>query len=422
MSESSDAAGDVRERAAALALPAGLTDAGAAFPTVFLDAGGRDLRRLSPRAQEQLDHALLEALARVHEGPVEGRALLKVHVGEPQCVTRMRPEHVAASARFVRERGASRTVAGDTTVAYTGPRGHRENPQVDARTYLELARRHGWSADGPATVPFVVLDRPASGRNAGFPFAEGQMRRKLHGIQRFQDVFPAGGFDAAGFVVNHAHLTLHGLAGIACCVKSIAMGCSALPGKLRMHQSLLPHFDEERCVLCGRCVDACPEGALSLPPDATSPVLDEQKCIGCGECVSVCATSSRAASLRGEAIHDWTRGAATLCERMADYTVGLMQGKWATTVHVAHLYAATPLCDCVDAAQEPLLEGDIGFLVGKNPFAVDRLAGRLLRRALVEGGREVEEGPLGTAERTANYVQQAYGILAETPLERLPVW
>lgn len=406
-----------------LALPRGLTRADAAWPVVHVDTGPLSLRRPDRRAQAAVDDALRAALERVHGGATPGRALLKVHIGEPKCRTRMRPQHVAATVGYLRDHGASHVAAGDTTVAYSGPRGHRQNPRGRPSAYLRLAARHGWSAAGPAGVPFVVLDRPASSRPGQFLFAEREVRRRLAGVERFHDFFLAGGFDAAHVVVNHAHLTLHALAGVAGCVKSVAMGCSSLPGKLRMHQSLFPRFDAELCVLCGRCVESCPEGALSQPEGAPCPVVDKLACIGCGECVSLCAAGRGAVRLQGEAIEDWERGEANLAERMTDYAVGLMQGKWDATIHVLHLYAVTPLCDCVDAAQKPLVRADLGFLVGKNPFAIDRLAGQLLAEALsthaTEDNARVDPAVLASAAAMAAYAHDTYGIVADPPVERL---
>jgi len=53
-----------------------------------------------------------------------------------------------------------------------------------------------------------------------------------------------------------------------------------------------------RCVPCGACVEACPEGAISLADDGT-PVTDRQRCTVCGVCVDACPTGAR--ELRGAA-------------------------------------------------------------------------------------------------------------------------
>ena len=190
-------------------------------------------------------------------------------------------------------------------------------------------------------------------------------------------------------------------------------------GKLRMHQSLLPDFDAGLCTACGRCVESCPEHALDLPEGATTPGADPELCIGCGECGAVCAR--RAVRLEGEEVTDWQRGEDTLPLRMADYTLGLMADRWERTVHVLHLVNVTERCDCVDAAQEPMLDFDLGFLVGKNPFAMDLMAARRLADALPPDCNGETAPLLKSAERTAAYVHDVYGVLPETPMETITV-
>lgn len=406
-------------RASPLRLPAGLTDPDNAWPIVFIDAGDVALANLESLGR--VNGAIRTALERVHRTALTGQCLLKVHVGEPECTTRMRPEYVPESAVFLRDRGASSVVAGDTTVAYSGPRGHKRNPVDDVTPYLELAREHGWSQDGAAGVPFVVLDRPYTAVPGWFRFEDEKEQRFVDGVRRFRDFWLAGGFASSDFVVDHVHLTLHGLAGFAGCIKGLAMGCSSLEGKLRMHQSLLPSFDADACQACGQCVESCPEGALTLDENDPGPRLDPNSCIGCGECEAVCAVENGAVKLRPQAIEDWGRGQDTLPVRMADYTIGLMNGRWQSTIHVLHMYSVTERCDCLNVRQKPMLERDLGFLVGKNPFAIDRLAERMLAQALDEEGRKADGSLTGSAERTATYVLETYGIVADAPVETMAV-
>jgi uncharacterized Fe-S center protein len=403
---------------AQLDLPSGLVCPDEAFPTVFVDCTKADLRRLDPSTVKEVNDAILHALDTVSPAVQAHQALLKVHIGEPKCATRMRPEYAQSSVRFLREQGVEGIVAGDTTVAYSGPRGHRQNPAEAPRPYLELARKQGWSASGTTGVPFVVLDRPSTAISGRFEFTEEERRCELAGeVERFSDFFLAGGFAASDFVINHAHLTMHGLAGVAGCIKSLAMGCSSLRGKLRMHQSLLPDFDAEVCAACGQCVESCPENALDLPEPAPCPTVDPELCIGCGECEAVCVR--RAVELRGEDIADWQRGEDTLPLRMTDYTMGLMAGRWESTVHVLHMVTITERCDCLDVRQKPMLNQDLGFLVGKNPFAIDLLAAERLGDALPPDRRAEVAPLLRSAERTAAHVNKAYGVVTETRVETL---
>lgn len=387
--------------------------------TIHIDTGDIDLQDADAGVIETLNAAMLRALSWLSPGPIAGKGLLKVHVGESACVTRMRPEYAGANSRFLREMGARGVVCGDTTVAYTGPRGQKENPPGNASRYLELARRHGWSLEGPAGVPFVVLDRPSTSLPGEFEFAEQEKRLEISGVNRFEDFHLAGGFAAADFVINHAHLTLHGLAGLAGCVKSIAMGCSSLKGKLRMHMSLLPFFNPDLCAGCGQCVEQCPEDALTLSEAQSTPEVDPELCIGCGECEAVCANG--AVSVQWEGISDWHRGKKTFQSRMVDYTMGLMNDRWERTVHILHMYSVSRLCDCVNVRQRPILTRDLGFLVGRNPFAIDLIAARMLDRALQEQGSNDFHAMIKMAETGARYAEETYGVPAQTQVERIVV-
>lgn len=50
-------------------------------------------------------------------------------------------------------------------------------------------------------------------------------------------------------------------------------------------------YSRENCVLCGRCVYSCPNGAVSMAGDTI--VTDREKCTMCGECTDVCYYNAR---------------------------------------------------------------------------------------------------------------------------------
>ncbi|MBR0401665.1 MAG: 4Fe-4S binding protein, partial [Lachnospiraceae bacterium] len=55
---------------------------------------------------------------------------------------------------------------------------------------------------------------------------------------------------------------------------------------------LLPVFNYDRCIGCGRCYISCMDGghqAISFDPEKRRPKLDGSRCVGCHLCRLVCS-------------------------------------------------------------------------------------------------------------------------------------
>lgn len=52
-------------------------------------------------------------------------------------------------------------------------------------------------------------------------------------------------------------------------------------------EQVLPLINEEICTGCGRCVEACPTGALSLA-EGHAAIICPELCSYCGDCEELC--------------------------------------------------------------------------------------------------------------------------------------
>jgi len=372
-------------------------------PVWFLDIRKVKPDLTDPTEINHINRRLKEMLEKSAPNEIASPALIKTHVGEPNAWQRIIPQLAVSSIEFLRGHGVDRIVIGDSTVLYSRSRGGKENPLDDVRPYMELARAHGWSDLG---APFIVLDRPISSAPGICEFSTDSVAIPTDPPNRFKTIHVSGAASMIGTIINHVHLTGHGLTGLALAIKGIGMGLADRKGKSQMHMVFGPVFDSQACDHCGICATECPESALEYPEEEP-PKLIPEKCIGCGQCLAECP--SGAIEMKPRTVSNWMSGQDTMLPRLADFFVGIMSGRWDRSVHVAHLVKITVGCDCLNLDQKQMTP-DIGFLVGKNPFAVDRAAELILEetdpdnpevRKLIDQSRKGD---------IYSYVEKTFGI------------
>jgi len=369
---------------------------------------------LNTAHQKRFNDGLTDILFGLDGFQPRSPVLIKVHIGESNSNTRMLPVYTENMIKYLQQNNIDNIFFGDTTVTYSSSRGYRENGPK-AQPYLAMAEKHGWTK----YAPFVVLDRPETGPMHGFDFYEEEIILSQDASGRFKRFSLSGGFARSDSVIHHAHLTLHGLAHVALCVKGLTMGLSGRTGKHTMHQHYYPSIDEEECSRCLLCVETYPEEALTEDENSV-PIRRPDRCIGCGECMAVCPNN--AITMEGQEITDWAKGEDSLPYRMVNYLIGMTVNRWEHIVHVAHLYNITLLCDCVNQEQTSICN-DIGFLVGRNPFAVDRADRQILEQRLAEqGGKSIAAfHPGDTGYKIFEYAQTTYGVITEPEIEVIKV-
>lgn len=57
--------------------------------------------------------------------------------------------------------------------------------------------------------------------------------------------------------------------------------------EISMADRILPVINKQKCILCGLCVDACPEGVLDLQ-EGELAFANPQDCVYCATCEETC--------------------------------------------------------------------------------------------------------------------------------------
>ncbi len=371
----------------------------------------------TPGITEKINEKIQEITRKLLSLNGEKNALLKVHVGEPVNDTHMKPEILKSFIDFFQEKGIEHVYYGDTTVAYSGERGFKENPENNVTKYLNLVKKNGFT-----DVPFIVLDRPVSAVEH-FRFEKIHYENTVEDERiRYKKIYLSGGFLASDIIINNAHLTGHLIAMNALCNKSISMGLGSYAAKIQLHQNLYPEINHSDCIRCEACIENCPVSALSMKNSRVE--VRQSVCMGCGECASVCPEG--VIHMTSNGISDWNKGTESLDVRMAEYTIAMLSFYHGKMLHVGHLYSITGMCDCMNTHQKPNCR-DIGIVIGLNPFAVD-FAGAALEGMMKAGDDRsfstdsmLEQAKKSKRFALYDYVKNTFSIDYEPEMERIEI-
>ena len=266
---------------------------------------------------------------------------VKVHFGEVGNDAFVSPIHVADIVKEIEKTGAKPFLT-DTNTLYLGG---RRNSVDHAKT----AAMHGFCYP-VFNCPVIIADGLR-----GQSFIE----RDVYG-KHFDSVKIASDIVSADSLVVVSHFKGHEAAGFGGALKNLGMGCASNEGKREQHTTR-PRILEEECVICGACINACPEFCISI--EGTSVAIDLERCIGCLMCMNTCP--EHAIDL------DWQDDGVIFVERMIEYAAGTIKNKIGKAFYINFLTNITPHCDCTPWNDIPFVP-DIGILASRDPVALDK--------------------------------------------------
>ena len=294
---------------------------------------------ISPEKQAKAMKKLIE-FSRVGEIISEkDYVAIKLHVGEKNNVTYIKPDAIKVIVDKAKECGGSPFLT-ETATLYKGERS-------DAVKHLLHAHSRGFGMDKMG-APFIMVDG-LLGNTEGKVKINGELHKSVNVAKEIM---------SADVLIAVSHATGHIVSGIGACIKNLGMGLASKKGKRKQHSAMKPTV-KDNCVFCKKCIAWCPTEAIS--EEKNKARICQKKCIGCGECLTVC---------RYDAIsYDWKAEAGFTQKSMAEHSLGVIKDKKCFFFNL--MIDMTKDCDCWFEPQEKIIP-DIGFLASTDPVAIDK--------------------------------------------------
>ncbi|WDV45650.1 DUF362 domain-containing protein [Clostridiaceae bacterium M8S5] len=274
---------------------------------------------------------------------------IKIHFGEQGGDTFINPIFVRPVADKIIQAGGKPFIT-DTNTLYSGSR----HNSVD---HMITAIEHGFNY-AVTHAPVIIADGLKSDN-----FTNVDIDGK-----HFKSTKIASDIVNADSMIVMSHFKGHGMAGFGGAIKNLAMGCANAEGKKDQH-SLRPVVKNKKCKACGKCIEICPQNAVSMVDGYA--YIDKELCVGCAECIAMCQFQS--------IVLDWSVELQEFTEKLTEYALGAVQGKENKIVYLNFLIDITPDCDCVPWSDTPIVP-NIGMLASFDPVAIDKASLDLVNR------------------------------------------
>ncbi len=323
--------------------------------------------------------------AGLHEAIQPGDIVaIKIHVGEWNRTSCLRPELVAAVVECVKESGGRPFVTDTTTLSY-----HPWSSRYNAYYELLTAYRHGFTPDALG-CPLIIAD--------GF-HGEDDVRVDLPEGIILKEAYIARMIAEADVLINLAHGKGHPVTSFGGCIKNIGIGAQSKRGKYQVHMALWgdpkdaigwPSVDKTKCP--GKecpywqlCEQSCPEGAIKITEKGLE--FDFDKCKFCWSCAVLCVLVAGKAAIGFPKPDYFPLNQIA----MADAALGCAKTKKpGKLVNMMYLIDITPWCDCFPWGDIPIAP-DIGILASKDVVAIDAAALDLVDKAPIVPWSRAEE-------------------------------
>jgi len=274
---------------------------------------------------------------------IKGKTAIKTHFGEPGNENAFRGKDLESITDWVHNNNIEAFLT-DSNTLYVG---ERDN----AIDHLKTARNHGFGFSN-LSCPVIIGDGLNGKAEEVFKLEDLENKYKELEIRMGEAVMNSDS------LICISHVKGHPLFGFGGAIKNVGMGVASKEGKKILHTTTIGEVDEDKCVVCGKCIDYCPVSAISIENNKIE--VDYEKCIGCGECVSVCPN---------DAVKVNEEETKVCQEKTAVYTFGAVKDR--TDLYINFIFNVNELCDCFDDTKPKLID-DLGILISDDPVAIDK--------------------------------------------------
>jgi len=270
-------------------------------------------------------------LERAGGSHLNGIVALKMHMGELNNKTFIKPVYIQKLVEVVKQHGGDPFVT-DTTTIYKAAR-------YTAMDYYRTAFAHGF-LPSYLGCPVIIADG-----------------LKDDGVQVNEHVEIAKSIYESDAMLLVSHATGHCASSFGGAIKNVAMGCVTKKTKKYQHEVTRPVRNLAVCAACGKCREVCKHNAID---EDLEQILEN--CVSCGSCIAACTTG---------ALKPPKGMFENLQKRLAEVAQAVLRNlPYSTFLFVNFLIEITPFCDCGEYAPE-YISPDIGVLASTDIVAVD---------------------------------------------------